>query len=127
MRSRTSFFDMRFCKHLLRRFWPLFLLWLALLLLAGPVGLNVNAHQEPARVITDLRSDLLSSGRGAVWLSALMGALMAMGMLSYLYNPRDCGLINSLPLRREGDTEAFRDASVHVPLDIRDSGFSDNT
>ena len=101
MRSRTSFFDMRFCKHLLRRFWPLFLLWLALLLLAGPVGLNVNAHQEPARVITDLRSDLLSSGRGAVWLSALMGALMAMGMLSYLYNPRDCGLINSLPLRRE--------------------------
>jgi len=101
MRSRTSFFDMRFCKHLLRRFWPLFLLWLAILLLAGPVGLNVNAHQEPARVITDLRSDLLSSGRGAVWLSALMGALMAMGMLSYLYFPRDCGLINSLPLRRE--------------------------
>ena len=101
MRSRTSFFDRRFCKHLLRRFWPLWLLWLAILLLAGPVGLNVNAHQEPARVITDLRSDLLSSGRGAVWLSALMGALMAMGMLSYLYFPRDCGLINSLPLRRE--------------------------
>ncbi len=101
MKSKTSFFDRRVSLHLLRRFWPLFLLWLAILLLAGPVGLNVNAHQEPARVITDLRSDLLSSGRGAVWLSALMGALMAMGMLSYLYFPRDCGLINSLPLRRE--------------------------
>ena len=101
MRSRTSFFDIRFCKHLLRRFWPLWLLWFALLLLVGPLGLHVSAYEEPARVITELRNELLSSARGAVWLSALMGALMAMGMLSYLYNPRDCGLINSLPLRRE--------------------------
>ena len=101
MRSRTSFFDRRFCKHLLRRFWPLWLLWLALLLLVGPLALNVSRYQEPARMITELRGELLSSGRGAVLVSALMGALMAMGMLSYLYFPRDCGLINSLPLRRE--------------------------
>ena len=103
MRSRTSFFDMRFCKHLLRRFWPLWLLWLGMLLVVGPLALNVNVsgHQVPARMITELRGELLSSGRGAVWLSAVMGALMAMGMLSYLYFPRDCALINSLPLRRE--------------------------
>ena len=101
MRSKTSFFDIRFSKHLLRRFWPLWLLWLAMLLVVGPLALNVSSYQEPARYITELRGELLSSGRGAVWLSALMGALMAMGMLSYLYFPRDCGLVNSLPLRRE--------------------------
>ncbi len=101
MRSRTSFFDIRFSRHLLRRFWPLFALWLALLLLVGPLGLNVSRYQEPARYVTELRGELLRSARGAVWLSALMGALMAMGMLSYLYFPRDCGLVNSLPLKRE--------------------------
>ena len=101
MRSRTSFFDIRFSRHLLRRFWPLFALWLALLLLVGPLALNVSCYQEPARYVTELRGELLSSARGAVWLSALMGALMAMGMLSYLYFPRDCGLVNSLPLKRE--------------------------
>ena len=36
-----------------------------------------------------------------MWVSFVAGALMAMAMLSYLYFPRDCGLINSLPLRRE--------------------------
>lgn len=101
MRSKTSFFDIRFSRHLLRRFWPLFALWLALLLLVGPLGLNVSRYQEPARYVTEMRGELLSSARGAVWLSALMGALMAMGMLSYLYFPRDCGLVNSLPLKRE--------------------------
>ena len=101
MRSKTSFFDIRFSRHLLRRFWPLFALWLALLLLVGPLALNVSCYQEPARYVTELRGELLSSARGAVWLSALMGALMAMGMLSYLYFPRDCGLVNSLPLKRE--------------------------
>ena len=29
MRSRTSFFDRRVSLHLLRRFWPLWLAWLA--------------------------------------------------------------------------------------------------
>ena len=101
MRSRTSFFDRRVSLHLLRRFWPLFLLWLTMLLVVGPLGLKVSAYEEPARYISSLRSELLSSGRGAVWLSAAMGALMAMGMLSYLYFPRDCGLVNSLPLQRE--------------------------
>ncbi|MBQ7144390.1 MAG: hypothetical protein IJR65_04470, partial [Oscillospiraceae bacterium] len=65
MRSRTSFFDIRFSRHLLRRFWPLWLLWLALLLLVGPLGLNVSRYQEPARYVTELRGELLSSARGA--------------------------------------------------------------
>jgi hypothetical protein len=39
MKSRTSCFDGRFSLHLLRRFWPLWLLWLAILLIV-PLGLH---------------------------------------------------------------------------------------
>ena len=102
MRSKTSFFDIRYAKLLLRRFWPLWLLWFAALLLVGPLGLSGNYRDEqPIRFLSALRGDLISSAAGAVWLSFVMGALMAMGMLSHLYFPRTCALVNSLPLRRE--------------------------
>ena len=102
MKSRTSFFDIRFSRHLLRRFWPLWLLWLIVLFLAGPLSLNGNySDLEPLRFLSELRRDLLTDGYAIVWLSLAMGALMAMGMLSYLYFPRPCGLVNSLPLKRE--------------------------
>ena len=101
MKSRTSFFDKRVSLHLLRRFWPLWLAWLAALLLAV---FNVNDRftgSSPAEHLSTLRVNLLTCGEALVWVSFVAGALMAMAMLSYLYFPRDCGLINSLPLRRE--------------------------
>ena len=101
MRSRTSFFDRRVSLHLLRRFWPLWLAWLAILLLAV---FNVNdrfAETSSAQYLSILRVDLLTFGEALTWASFIWGALMAMAMLSYLYFPRDCGLMNSLPLRRE--------------------------
>lgn len=102
MRSRTSFFDRRFCGHLLRRFWPLWLIWLTALLVAGPVSLNtLSRYEQPVQYMSILRRELLNSGQALTWLALAMGALMAMGMLSYLYSPRACGLVNSLPLRRE--------------------------
>ena len=101
MQSRISFFDKRVSLHLLRRFLPLWLAWLATLLLAV---FNVNDRftgSSPAEHLSILRVNLLTSGEALVWISFVAGALMAMAMLSYLYFPRDCGLINSLPLRRE--------------------------
>ena len=101
MKSKTSFFDRRVSLHLLRRFWPLWLAWLAVLLLAV---FNVNDRftgSSPAEHLSILRVNLLTGGEALTWVSFVAGALMAMAMLSYLYFPRDCGLINSLPLRRE--------------------------
>ena len=101
MKSRTSCFDGRFSLHLLRRFWPLWLLWLAILLIV-PLGLHENYEGLDALQTMDgIRCELLDAGEVVVWLSFVMGALMAMGMLSWLYFPRDCALVSSLPLRRE--------------------------
>ena len=101
MRSRTSFFDKRVSLHLLRRFWPLWLAWLAVLLLAGFAADADSFRTEPVRYVSNLRVNLMTSGEALAWVSFFAGALIAMAMLSYLYFPRDCGLINSLPLRRE--------------------------
>ncbi len=101
MRSKTSFFDKRVSLHLLRRFWPLWLAWLAVLTFAA---FSVNAdyvRTEPIRYVSSLRVNLLTAGEALSWVSFFAGTLMAMAMLSYLYFPRDCGLMNSLPLRRE--------------------------
>ena len=101
MRSRTSFFDKRVSLHLLRRFWPLWLAWLAVLTFAA---FSVNADSvrtEPISYVSSLRVNLLTAGEALSWVSFFAGALMAMAMLSYLYFPRDCGLMNALPLRRE--------------------------
>ena len=101
MRSGTSFFDRRVSLHLLRRFWPLWLAWLAVLTFAA---FSVNAdyvRTEPIRYVSSLRVNLLTAGEALSWVSFFAGALMAMAMLSYLYFPRDCGLMNALPLRRE--------------------------
>ena len=101
MKSRTSCFDGRFSLHLLRRFWPLWLLWLAILLIV-PLGLHENYEGLNAiHTMDGIRCGLLDAGEVVVWLSFVMGALMAMGMLSWLYFPRDCALVSSLPLRRE--------------------------
>lgn len=101
MRSRTSFFDKRVSLHLLRRFWPLYLAWLAVLLLASFAADADSFRAEPVRYVSDLRVNLMTAGEALAWVSFFAGALMAMAMLSYLYFPRDCGLMNSLPLRRE--------------------------
>ena len=102
MRSRTSFFDRRLSRHLLRRFWPLFLVWLAVLLMAV-LGVEPPEYlqKEPINYLSNLRQEILDSAQALVWAAFFAGALMAMAMLSYLYFPRDCGLLNSLPLRRE--------------------------
>ena len=75
MKSRISFYNKGFAKSLLRRFWPLWVLWLAVLLYA-PLQL-------------------------AAKFSIFAMPVMAMAMLSYLYDRRSCGLVNSLPMRRE--------------------------
>ncbi len=104
MKSGTSFFNRSFSLHLLRRFWPLWCLWLAVLILLGP-GLMTSAPLEnygsQAEYLSSLNRAILESGRTLAFLSILGGPLMAMAMLSWLYSPRICGMVNALPMRRE--------------------------
>ena len=99
MRSRTSFFNPGLAKSLVKRFWPLMLTYLAVLLLTLP--LQISSLTGQSWYEKRLNYEILRLASEGVVYSALAALLMAMAMFSHLYNKRDCGLINSLPLRRE--------------------------
>ena len=99
MRSRTSFFNPGLARSLVKRFWPLMLSYLAVLLLTLPLQISSLTGQN--WYAQRLNYEILRLASEGVVYSALAALLMAMAMFSHLYNKRDCGLINSLPLRRE--------------------------
>ena len=99
MRSRTSCFNPGLAKSLVKRFWPLMLAYLAVLLLTLP--LHISSLTGRSWYAERLNYEILRLASEGVVYSALAALLMAMAMFSHLFNRRDCGLINSLPLRRE--------------------------
>ena len=103
MKSRTSFYNKGFAKNLLRRFWPLWVLWLAALLYA-PLQLagikSIDYFRETDFVNTVNRA-ILETGTELAKFSIFAMPVMAMAMLSYLYDRRSCGLVNALPMKRE--------------------------
>lgn len=100
MKSKTSFFNPGVCRNLLRRCWPLWTAWFVLLLFLLPVSLTrLSAFVSPGS--QDMNRAVLIAAENLIPLSFGMAILTAMCMFSYLYNTRSCGLMNSLPLRRE--------------------------
>ena len=103
MKSGTSFYNRGFGLNLLRRFWPLWVLWLAALLYA-PLQLagikSIDYFREPD-FVNNVNRSLLETGTELAKFSIFAMPVMAMAMLSYLYDRRSCGLVNSLPMRRE--------------------------
>ena len=104
MRSKTSFFNSGLAKNLLRRSWPFWFCYLALLMLIFPVSLYNVTHnwRSTGEELVDFKAYwILSNGCTAAQLSFFVCIIAAMIVFSYLYNPRTCGLVCSLPLRRE--------------------------
>ncbi len=104
MKSRTSCFNPAFSRHLLRRFWPLWALWLAVLILAGigaPAGNPPEAYGSQDLYVQELNRVLLHTGVFLAEAAAAAGPLMTMAMLGWLYHPGSCGMVCSLPMRRE--------------------------
>ena len=104
MRSGTSCFNKSYSLHLLRRFWPLWVLWLTFLLLLGPALLASappESFEDAVRYLSSLDRSILESGRILAFLAFFMGPAMAMAMLSHLYNPRACFAVGALPMKRE--------------------------
>lgn len=96
MKSGTSYFDRGVCLNLLRRCWPLWSSWFVFLLLICPVALSGRTAYQ-----SNLDYPLMQTGLVGLYSSFVVCPLAAMCMFSYLYNPRACGMINSLPVRRE--------------------------
>lgn len=107
MQSKTSFFNGTLFRKNLTRFWPLWAVYAAAWLLAGPVTRFVTAfgrYAEPdsARRTAQLLRDLLETWADFGLASAVVGGvLFAMALFSYLTVPRAAGLFHSLPIRRE--------------------------
>lgn len=107
MQSKTSFFNGTLFRKNLTRFWPLWAVYAAAWLLAGPVTRFVTAfgrYAEPdsARRTAQLLRDLLETWADFGLASAVVaGVLFAMALFSYLTVPRAAGLFHSLPIRRE--------------------------
>ena len=103
MKSRASCFNRSFSQYLLRRFWPVWVLWLAALILVGPVHLSTVVPEnfvDSGAFSAGLNRAILESGAVLAFLAFGAGPVIAMGMLSYLYSPRTCGMVNALPMTR---------------------------
>ena len=99
MKSKTSLFNQGVSLNLLKRYWPLWSGYFALLLLVTPAALSGRVDRlAPGEM---LNYTLLNTGVDVVMISMVMGVLAAMAMFNYLYSTKSCGMMNMLPIRRE--------------------------
>lgn len=99
MRSKTSSFSPGLSRNILSRFWPLWLIYLGVLLVQLPVAVSGYVSQGiSARYTMECILQLAANVAGYAMAASVLSVMAA---YSYLYSKRSCSLINSLPLRRE--------------------------
>ena len=99
MKSKTSLFSPGLSRNILSRFWPLWIIYLGLLLVQLPVTVSGYLAQGVSALYTMDRILQLSVNVAGYGMAA--SVLSVMAAFSYLYSKRSCSLINSLPIRRE--------------------------
>ena len=99
MKSKTSLFSPGLSRNILSRLWPLWLIYLGVLLVQLPVAVSGYVSQGiSARYTMECILQLAVDVAGYAMAASL---LSVMAVFSYLYSKRSCSLINSLPIRRE--------------------------
>ncbi len=99
MRSAKSWFNPTLFWKNFARFWPIWGLYLAILVLALPVDLLMNGWDLVDRAKVGVLEFISPTGQ---WLGLVFSLLAATAVYSYLCNSRSVGLMHSLPIRREG-------------------------
>lgn len=105
MKSRTSLFNRCVSRDLLRRFWPLWTSYFALMLLLLPVS-NYSAYTFRINEygawegLSAAGNIIYSDCHTVISVALVVGILAAMAMFGYLYNPKSCGMMNTLPIKR---------------------------
>lgn len=98
MKLKTSFFNCGLLKSNLKRFWPLYLAYFVVLLLAIPMS-ALNIPGEPGKVIIDSLSYYLDDISLIVtFITAISAAMCVYG---FMYTQKTCGMVASLPLKRK--------------------------
>lgn len=99
MRSKTSFYNKRLSLNFLKRSWPLWVVYALTLMLIMPFEVNTPELREIYALT--ISRDILGSAQAMVYVSFFFCAVVAMVMFNYLYNSRSCGMLNSVPVRRD--------------------------
>lgn len=100
MRCETSFFSLTLFNKHLKRYWPLWAVWLAGWMLALPVNLWNSARWYHDTLSVVQEYDAFLEGTGAI--IALMAPLVAVCVFFHLFKTPAANFIGALPLRREG-------------------------
>ncbi len=99
MKSKTSLFSPGLSRNIISRFWPLWIVYLGVLLVQLPFTVSGYLAQGVSALYTMDRILQLSVNVAGYAMAASLLSVMA--VFSYLYSKRSCSLINSLPVRRE--------------------------
>lgn len=106
VKSRTSLFNRCVSRDLLRRFWPLWTSYFALMVLLLPVS-SYNTYtfrsQDYAAWLgmSTVKNIIYSDCHTVVNVAIVVGLLAAMAMFGYMYNSKSCGMMNALPIKRD--------------------------
>ena len=104
MQSKACCYHKGLGRNLFLRCWPIWIGWLALLMMIFPLALNDSFHAWMGNddyLRNYIITSVLDSGCLAAKVAAFAAIITVMAMFSYLYNARTCGLINAFPVRRE--------------------------
>ena len=100
MKSKTSCFNkMLFLKNI-SRFWPIWVLYLAVLIFTMPI--NLFTMTLPPNTDPDKLQALFAALSWGLRILPLcvFSLLSAMAVFSYLYSPRSCDTLHAMPLQR---------------------------
>ena len=101
MTLKTSCSKTPLLRKTVSRFWPLWLGYLAVLLLALPLGLYNDLQFDDYITNTDIQRYLYNVTQAGAVITFLMAPLTAMCVFGHLYNDRNAGAYASLPVTRE--------------------------
>ncbi len=100
MKSRISWFNTGLAANLLRRCWPLWGGYFAVLMLCFPIAMADKLRDVRANVLNFDRS-VMQMGLNMGYVSIAVSVLAVMLVFSWLYTARGSGMMCSLPVRRE--------------------------
>jgi len=108
VKSERALFNKGVCLNYLKRYWPLWLAYLIIVMMTVPGGILPQLDNQYIRTeddafwfFVDMNRTVLRVGSGTVGLSIVSGIIAAMVMYSYMYTTRGCTMMCSLPVRRE--------------------------
>ena len=105
MKQKTSYFNWGISRSYLKRCWPLWAVYFAVLLLCLPAAipdyLSRNYAGDYNNLVSSINGMILNVARVSFTISFFTAIIAAMVVYSYLYNTRACGMMNALPIRRE--------------------------